>query len=126
MKTLHKTFRINAPITRVWQALTDPKYIAKWGAGPAKMHTTTGTAFTLWGGDIWGKNIMVDAPNKLAQEWYAGAWETPSILTLALHEKAGATIITLLHSNIPDHEAADIDEGWTAYYFGPMKAFLEG
>lgn len=60
MKTIKQTYQINAPSSRVWQALIDPKIIDKWGGGPAHMNDKVGTEFTLWGGDIYGKNLRLE------------------------------------------------------------------
>jgi len=125
MKSLRKTYTINAPVKRVWQALVNPKDIAGWGAGPAKMSAKVDASFSLWGGDIHGVNTEVIPEKKLVQKWYGGTWDAPSVLTIALHEERGGTRIELTHTNIPDDEAAGIDDGWTSYYFGPMKEYLE-
>ena len=95
-----------APLDKVWDALVNPKTIEKWsrldssaehptgsrevlqkeatslgGAGPAKMSSKNGFSFSLWGGDIWGKNIKVTPKKELIQEWFAGKWPKPSIVT---------------------------------------------
>jgi len=32
----------------------------------------------------------------------------------------------LVHTGVPDDEAADIHAGWDDFHLGPMKALLEG
>lgn len=59
MKTIKQTYLIKASLQDVWQALIDPVIIAKWGGGPAQMNDKVGTEFTLWGGEIYGKNIIL-------------------------------------------------------------------
>lgn len=34
-------------------------------------------------------------------------------------------LIDLLHTDIPDNEAEDIEQGWKEYYLGPLKKYLE-
>lgn len=89
------------------------------------MDAKVGTKFSLWGGDIHGKNIDVIVGKKLVQEWFGGDWEKPSIVTFTLTEKKGKTTIALRHSNIPDEEAQEIADGWKMYYLGPLKDYLE-
>lgn len=125
MKSLHKTYTIKVPKSRVWVALTDPKYIEAWGAGPAKMSIRKGAKFSLWGGDIYGTNRDVVPDEKIVQEWFGGPWNAPSILTIVLTESKGRTKVTLTQTDIPDEEAANIDDGWSSYYFGPLKKYLE-
>ena len=129
MKTIKQTYFIKSSVSNVWQALTDPKQIDGWGGGPAKMDDKTGTKFSLWGGSIWGVNTKVLPEKKLVQDWYSDMnnkkWESPSIVTFKLKEEKGGVNLTLLHENVPDADAKDIDLGWKNYYLGPLKDYLE-
>lgn len=125
MKTINQTYLIKAPVEKVWQALTESSIIAKWGGGPARMNDKVGTKFSLWGGDIHGKNIEVVKNKQLVQEWFGGEWRNASKVTFTLTEKDGNTEVNLLHEDIPDGEVKDIAEGWNIYYLGPMKELLE-
>ena len=125
MKSIAKMYQIKAPIKKVWKALVDPKIIEQWGAGPAKMSERVGEEFSLWGGDIHGKNIEVGINKKLVQEWYSGNWPEPSIAKFTLKASKGTTLLELTHKDVPDNEAKEIDEGWDLYYLGPVKKLLE-
>lgn len=82
--------------------------------------------FSLWGGDIYGKNIESVANKLLIQEWFAGNWAKPSIVTFTLTPGEKTTRIELFQENIPDDEAESIDDGWKKYYMLPLKKLLEG
>ncbi|HEY9664879.1 MAG TPA: SRPBCC domain-containing protein [Allocoleopsis sp.] len=125
MKTITQMYVIEAPVERVWNALVDPELINGWGAGPAKMSDEVGAEFELWGGQIWGKNVKTVEHKRLVQEWYAGKWEKPSVVTFTLLEKGGATIVGLVHKNVPDEGAEDIEHGWKDYFMLPLKRFVE-
>ena len=125
MKIIKQTYLVNSSLEEVWKALTDPKYINAWGGGPAKMDEKVGTKFEFWGGDIFGKNIAVTPKKKLKQEWFAGKWDKPSIVTFTLTKEDDKVIIDLLHTDVPDNEAKDIDEGWKEYFLEPLKQYLE-
>lgn len=89
------------------------------------MMPTKGFEFSLWGGDIFGKNIRVIKNKKLVQEWYGGKWDKPSIVTFDLNEKDSVTTVKLTHKDIPDNEFKDIESGWKDYYMLPLKEFVE-
>lgn len=125
MKSLNQTYHINASPKKVWQALVDPKIIHKWGGGEAKMDDKVGYRFSLWGSEIFGKNIEVDPEKKLVQEWYGGRWDKPSIVTFTLEKDSTGTVLELNHEEIPDNELDDVDEGWKKFYLGPLKDLLE-
>lgn len=125
VKKIIKRYLIKTPIGKVWESLVSPKIIEKWGGGPAEMSDIEGAEFKLWGGDIHGKNTKVIKNKMLAQDWYGGDWDEPSKVTFALTKKGGKTVLELVHENVPDSEAKDIDSGWDDYYLGPMREYLE-
>lgn len=125
MKTIKQTYKINAPIETVWDALTNPKTIDAWGGGPSKMRAVKGEKFEFWGGDIYGRNIKVLKNKELVQEWFSGDWKEASRATFKLQANGNKTTIQLIHENVPDKDASDIDDGWKSYYLGPLKKLLE-
>lgn len=125
MKSLKQTYLINASLIKVWQALTDPKFIDKWGGGPAKMNDNQGSEFSLWGGDIHGTNTKIVKYKLLAQDWFSGDWKKPSQVIFTLEDKKGKTELILIHKNVPDNEIEDIESGWKDYYLGPLKELFD-
>lgn len=125
MKTVQQKYFINAPLEKVWQALVDPDIMEDWSGGPVKMKDEEGFEFELWGGDIYGKNIRVVPQKELVQEWTAGVWEQPSKVTFTFFPKGNETIIELLHEDIPDNEADEIEDGWKSSYMGAFKEYVE-
>lgn len=122
---IKQEYLIKAPIEKVWDALTEPSIIDEWGGGPAKMKAEENYEFSLWGGDIHGKNIKVAKGKVLKQEWYSGKWQRPSIATFELSAKDGTTKVVLTHTAVPKDEVKDIADGWKDYYMGPLKKLLE-
>ncbi len=125
MKSLQKDYLIKAPITKVWSALIDPELIDDWGAGQAKMSDQVGFEFELWDGDIRGKILEVVPNKKLVEEWMAGDWDEPSIVTFVLSEQKDETKLHLEHTNIPEIEFVGVDEGWDNYFLIPLKEYVE-
>ncbi len=125
MKTIRQSYQIDAPISKVWQALVDPKLIKKWTGQAAVMDDQVGTKFKLWGGDIYGTNTKVIPEQVLEQDWYAGDWPEPSKLVITLTLEENSTKVDLIHESIPEDEFDAINKGWKDYYFGPLKLILE-
>src|SRR6188474_3298819 len=124
--TLVQIYKINAPVAKVWDALTNPATIEKWGGGPAKISPEKNTPFSFWGGDISGFNTEVEPEKLLKQDWKYQHWEKSSRVIFTLHEKNGETTIKLTQTGIPDDEFDDISEGWKDFYLGEIKNLLEG
>ena len=126
MASIKQTYLISSTPEKVWKALTNPKDIEAWGAGPAEMDDKVGTNFSLWDGDIFGKNIKVEKNKLLVQEWFGGKWLRPSIATFKITKKGNNTQVELKHEGIPEKDYENIKEGWKEYYMEPLKAYLDG
>jgi activator of HSP90 ATPase len=124
MKTFKKTFRINAEPSDIYSAITNPYTIELWSGYPAEMSTEPGSEFSLWEGDITGKNIEFIPDKKIVQEWYFGDRPEKSIVTISIFPDKKDASVTVEHSNIPDDEYDSIAEGWREYYIGAIISFF--
>ena len=120
MNTFKKTFKINAEPADVYSALTNPYTIELWSGYPAQMSEEEGSEFTLWEGDIAGRNLEFIKDRKIVQEWYFGEQQEKSIVTISLQPDRENTQVTVEQTNIPDEDFADIAEGWKEYYIGAI------
>ena len=125
MKELRKYYRIKGTPDEIYAALINPFSISLWTGGEAKMEEQAGTEFSLFDGDIEGKNLEFVKDSKIVQEWYFGDQEEKSIVTIILRADKLYTKIELHHTNIPDEAYEDMIHGWDAYYFGGLKEFFE-
>lgn len=124
MKTIEKSYLINASQKEVYDSLTQEDIIASWSGSQAKMETSKDGVFELWGGGIHGINKLISI-DKIIQDWKEQKWNHYSRVTFLMQEKDGNTRLDLLHENIPDESYESIDKGWDEYYLGPLKDFLE-
>lgn len=124
MKTFKKTYRINAEPSDVYAALTNPFTIDLWSGYPAVMSEEPGSEFSLWEGDITGKNIEFIKDAKVVQEWYFGDQTEKSIVTIKIFPDKDNSSVTVEHTNIPDEDYNDIAEGWNEYYIGAIINFF--
>jgi activator of HSP90 ATPase len=124
MKTFKKTFRINAEPSDIYSAITNPFTIELWSGYPAVMNTQPESEFSLWEGDITGKNLEFVENKKVVQEWYFGDQTEKSIVTITISPDNGNSVVTVEQSNIPDDEYEGIAEGWREYYIGAIINFF--
>ena len=125
MKSIKQSYKIKAPIARVWQALVNPNIIAEWSGSPAQMDDKEGTEFKLWGNEIYGKNTKIIPEKLLEQDWSDSSFAEPSFVRLELSEQDSITTINLVQDNLADDRVDDISDGWRVYYLGPLKEFVE-
>jgi activator of HSP90 ATPase len=125
MKDFKKYYLISAPPEDVYLALTFAPTIMLWTGDRAEMEAEAGTEFSLWGGDIVGRNLEFETNKKIVQQWYFGDQPDDSIVTIKLHKDPKGTSVELKHTNIPDEEFANIADGWDEVYFQSLKEFYE-
>jgi len=123
MKTFKKSFKVAAEPADVYSALTNPYTISLWTGYPAVMAEEAGTEFSLWEGDITGKNLEFIKDKKIVQEWYFGDQTDKSIVTITINSDNGNSHVTVEHTNIPDGEFSGIAEGWKDFYFEAINNF---
>jgi activator of HSP90 ATPase len=124
MKTFKNKFRINAEASDIYSAFTNPFTIELWSGYPAIMSTEPGSEFSLWEGDITGKNIDFIKDRKIVQEWYFGDQPEKSVVTILIRPEGENSEVTVEQTNIPDDEFAQITEGWREFYIGAIIGFF--
>lgn len=124
MKTFSKTFKINAEPSDIYSALTNPFTIELWSGYPAIMSEEPGSEFSLWEGDITGRNIEFVSNNRVVQEWYFGEQQEKSIVTITIRPDGENSLVTVEQTNIPDEDFQEISEGWREYYIGAIISFF--
>lgn len=85
-----------------------------------------GATYKAHGEYISGKNVALVPHSFIQQTWRsAGFKETDvdSLVTVKLEDKGHFTQLTLIHSEVPEQEF-DVETGWVAYYFTPMKKYF--
>ena len=130
---------LNAPIDRVWAALTDGGQIARW-YGPGKdfrievqewdcrvggsyrvamHHSDDGGTHTCY-----GVFRTVEPNRRLAYTWaWEGAPPMDTLVTFELEDKAGQTLLGFTHTGFAAPEARDAHRnGWTGSFDRLAKA----
>jgi activator of HSP90 ATPase len=125
MNQIRNTFFIHANRDEIFNALTNPLAIELWTGYPAEMEPIPGKEFSLWEGDITGKNLEIIPGKKIVQEWYFNDPQNISIVTIELEDEKKGTRINLLHSNVPEIAFDNMVYGWKEYFFGALKKYLE-
>ncbi len=125
MKEFKKYFKIQASVQDVYNALVNPNVIELWTGDDVIMDDQVGTEFSLYDGNISGKNLEIEKEKKIVQQWYFGEQEEQSIVTIKLHDDKGNTSVEVRQTNIPDEAYENIVEGWSDAYFEPIMELLE-
>ena len=130
-ESIHMEPVFKASRKRVYEALTDAKQFGKVvqmsaamkggmpaGAGPAEISREAGSAFSLFGGYVTGRQIELVTNERIVQAWRAGTWDPGhySIAKFELVEQGSGTKIVFDHTGFPVGQAEHLAEGWKGNY----------
>lgn len=129
----------NAPVSKVWQALTDSDQMKKWYFDLAEFTPEVGFEFQFYGEGKNGEKYLhhcriteVIPGKKLAHTWeYEGKAGT-TLVTFELFPEGNLTTIKLTHEGVEtlaghgsEFAKENFTEGWTMILGKNLKAFVE-
>ncbi|WP_256012363.1 SRPBCC family protein [Desertivirga xinjiangensis] len=129
----------NAPIEKVWKALTDKDQMKEWYFDISGFKPEKGFKFSFTGGD---ENVQylhecevlhVEAPNKLSYTWTYPEYDRRSVLTVELFEEAERqTRLRLSHEGLgsfqtddPNFSVSSFTGGWNFILGESLKNYVE-
>lgn len=128
----------NAPIEKVWKAITDKKQMKQWYFDLAAFKPEVGFEFEFEGGSEHKtyrhlcKVTEVIPGKKLAYSWRYDGYEGMSFVSFELFEEGEKTRLKLTHEgletfpqNIPDFAKESFAAGWTDIVGTLLKEFVE-
>ena len=113
---------------QVYEAYVDPKKHGEFTGSEATGKPVVGGKFTAWDGYISGKFLELEEGKHLVQEWASTDFPEgapPSRLELTFREVPKGTEIVMVHSNVPKDQEDETAEGWTEFYWEPMKQYFK-
>jgi activator of HSP90 ATPase len=111
---------------RIYEALLDSKQFAAFTGVPAEIDAKAGGAFSLFGGQILGRNVELITNQRIVQAWRPASW-TPGVYSIVKFEllprDSGSTLL-LDHTGFPAGLADHLDSGWHTHYLDTLQKFL--
>lgn len=110
------------PVSRLWEALTEPEQLAQWLAPAVIRGGAAGTiSLQLTGGTMGGRILQWKENALLEYVWYNGSvvrWEL-------MRESKGRTRLVFTHTHVPDAQLLDAAKGWH-YHLDMLSLVLDG
>jgi activator of HSP90 ATPase len=123
-ETIQVSAVIPASAERIYKAWLSSKEHSAFTGGSAEVDPRVDGEFTAWDGYIQGKTMELEPYSRIAQTWRTSDFPSGSAdsrLEVLLKKARGGTRITLVHTNIPDGQGKNYQQGWVEHYFEPMK-----
>jgi activator of HSP90 ATPase len=127
-ETIRQKATVHAEPAEVYEAFIDAKKHSAFTGSKATGDGRVGSKFTAWDGYISGKNIELESGKRIVQEWATSEWPEdfpPSRLELTFKKVKGGTEISMVHSDVPAEQAHELKEGWTEFYWKPLKDYFK-
>jgi uncharacterized protein YndB with AHSA1/START domain len=129
----------DAPIEKVWKAITDKDEMKKWYFDLSEFRAEPGYEFQFYGQGRKGekylhlcKIIDVIKHKKIAYSWQYDNYEGNSVVTFELSEEGNKTRLKLTHKGVesfmangPDFAVESFTQGWTELIGTLLKNYLE-
>jgi activator of HSP90 ATPase len=126
--TIKQNTVIPATPDEVYEGFMDAKKHSAFTGSKATCNPKIGGKFAAWDGYISGKNLELEKGKKIVQEWITTEWPKgypPSRFELTLKKVKDGTEISMVHSDVPAEQAADIEQGWIDFYWKPLKEYFK-
>jgi activator of HSP90 ATPase len=112
---------------QVYEAYVDPKKHSVFTGSKATGKPVVGGKFTAYDDYIFGEFLELEEGKRVVQEWVSTDFPEgypPSKLELTFHEVPEGTKIVMIQSDVPKGQADDIAEGWTEFYWTPLREYF--
>jgi uncharacterized protein YndB with AHSA1/START domain len=121
------TTTIPASAQEIYDAWLDSLAHTEMTGAEAVMSDEVGAEVEAWNGYITGRNLELVPGALIVQSWRTTEFtdeHEDSIIKVTLEETEDGTLLTLVHSKVPEAHKSYEQGGWEKHYFEPMKAYF--
>ncbi|HUJ75354.1 MAG TPA: SRPBCC domain-containing protein, partial [bacterium] len=127
-KTVQLSFSYPVPAATLYRIfVTSAQHSAATGS-PGRINAKVGGRFSLFEGALTGRTLYRAPGRLLVQTWRSTSFkpgDAESILVVEFRDQGKRGVMSFLHVNVPDHDAAGIRAGWRSYYYDNWLAYLQ-
>jgi uncharacterized protein YndB with AHSA1/START domain len=121
------TTTIPASARAIYDAWLDSIAHSEMTGSAAEMSDEIGAEVSAWDGYISGRNLELVPGERIVQSWRTTKFnddQDDSIVTVLLEDGEDGTLLTLIHSNVPNDHRTYEEGGWESNYFEPMQSYF--
>src|SRR5215469_2847147 len=121
------TTTIPASPQEIYEAWLDSVVHSEMTGGEASMSDATGAQVSAWDDYISGRNLELVPAERIVQSWRTTQFtdeHEDSVIVVTLEQVEDGTLLTLVHSNVPEGQTGYERGGWQEHYFEPMKEYF--
>ena len=118
---------IPATPEEIYQAWLDSAAHSEMTGADASISGEVGAEYSAWDEYITGRNLELVPGQRIVQSWRTSEYadeHDDSVVTVTLEPVEEGTLLTLVHSNVPEEQRDYEEGGWESNYFEPMKVYF--
>ena len=128
-KSIKQTATFDASPKDVYDLIMDEKKHAAFSGTKATMSAKVNGKFSVYDGYCTGHTIELVKGKKIVQAWHFAEDGWPddhfSICTFLFEPQGDKTKLRFTQTGVPEHKAEALKDGWKAYYWDLMRAYLK-
>jgi activator of HSP90 ATPase len=124
--SLHDEVELKTDPQHIYEVLLDAKRFKAFTGAPAEIDPKPGGAFSMFGGQIVGRNVELVPNQRIVQAWRPSHWDAGvfSIVEFELKPKGSGTLVILDHKGFPEGDFDHLEWGWATHYWEPLKKYF--
>jgi activator of HSP90 ATPase len=124
--SLHEEINLKSGPQRIYEALLDSKQFSAFSGLPAEIDPKVGGAFSMFAGQIAGRNVELIPNQRIVQAWRPTHWDSGiySIAKFELKSRGAGTTVVLDHTGFPEGLFDHLGWGWHTHYWEPLGKFF--
>ncbi len=129
MEELHLSILLPVKPEIVYQAWITSHLHRDFTGGNAIIDARNGGHFSAWDGYITGILLKLELNQRVIQSWRTTDFhpmDPSSTLEVLFEPEDTGTKLTLNHTEIPNGQSGQYEQGWKEYYFEPMFGYFTG
>ena len=111
----------------IYSAWLDTRQHSAFTGDTAVIEPAIGGRHSTFGGYASGTMLELEPHRRIVLSWRSTEFpegSPDSRLEVTLEDTAGGTLVTLLHTQIPEGQGDRYKEGWIQYYLEPLKRYF--
>ncbi|MGB7727574.1 MAG: SRPBCC family protein [Candidatus Acidiferrum sp.] len=124
--SLHQEIELKATPQRIYEILLDSRQFAAFTGMPAEIDPNAGGTFSMFGGQISGRNVELVPATRIVQAWRPSHWDPGvySIVRFELKPQDSRVKVILDHTGFPEGDYDHLFDGWNGHYWQPLTKYL--
>lgn len=122
-KIIRQKIQFQAPARELYECLVDQRRLCAFTQSECNFKPEVGSEFSIFSGQIVGKNEELEVGKKIVQKWRFKDWPEGhySTVTILIEDASGGAILSLKQTGVPTDDADRTLAGWRSHFWDRLR-----